>query len=472
MIKDILNKSYYKIRIIITFSFVTVLLVVVMSVVSYQFIKNLYLEELTDHVNTVSQLLSKQIDDAYLTLLHFGAPIETTENYFKEIFNRNISNGITQEIFVFDDKLNVIVHLRPDVGYGKQESRLLIYRKEIDDLQIHQSTATMPFKGDDGNWYLWGFYRLDQKYFLAFRESASRLQRVENFAVIFWYFGLGFTLLTIICGWIIASSITRPINKLVRFSQEIGKGNQSAKTPEEIKGEIGILSQAMGNMQKELIGSQNEREKILAQIAHEIRNPLGGIELLANLTKEDLKAEGRSVEYIENILKEVSGLKTLITAYLDYSKPVLPKPGWIDLSNLLKEIENVFKKEIKIKNAKLESNLQLKKIFFDSDHLKQILINLVANSLESISKNGKISLQSQTNGRYWKISVSDNGAGIPEENLETIFNPFFTTKKDGTGLGLAICKKLCTENKADLIIENNSNKGCTFTLIKEIINES
>lgn len=472
MIKSILNKSYYKIRIILTFGFVTVLLVVVMSIVSYQFIKNLYLEELTDHVKTVSHLLSKQIDEAYLTLLHFGSPIETTENYFREIFDRNIRNGIAQEIFIFDDKFNLIVHSNPRVSYSKYEPRLLIYKKEIDDLQIHHSSTSTPLKGDDGNWYLWGFYRIDNKYFLAFRESANRLQRVEDFAVIFWYFGLGFTLLTIICGWIIASSITKPINKLVKFSHEIGKGNQSAKMPEKIKGEIGILSQAMDNMQKELIESQNEREKILAQIAHEIRNPLGGIELLANLTKEDLKAEDRSVKYIENILKEVGGLKTLITAYLDYSKPVLPKPGWIDLSNLLKEIENVFKKEIKIKNAKLESNLQLERIFFDSDHLKQILINLFANSLESISKSGKISLQSQTNGRYWKISVSDDGAGIPEENLKVIFNPFFTTKKDGTGLGLAVCKKLCTENKAELIIENNSNKGCTFTLIKEITDES
>ena len=69
------------------------------------------------------------------------------------------------------------------------------------------------------------------------------------------------------------------------------------------------------------------------------------------------------------------------------------------------------------------------------------------------------------------IKVSDNGAGISKDNLKSIFTPFFTTKKNGTGLGLAISKKLCKENFADLIVENNSTAKTTFSIIKEAVNE-
>ncbi len=70
-----------------------------------------------------------------------------------------------------------------------------------------------------------------------------------------------------------------------------------------------------------------------------------------------------------------------------------------------------------------------------------------------------------------QINFSDNGPGIKEENLARIFEPFFTTKKDGTGLGLAICKKLCNENKAELLVENNKENGSSFTIIKDITSD-
>jgi signal transduction histidine kinase len=117
-------------------------------------------------------------------------------------------------------------------------------------------------------------------------------------------------------------------------------------------------------------------------------------------------------------------------------------------------------------------NTKINKVYFDENHLRQILINLVSNSLESTSGEGKIMLAASANSSHWEIKVSDNGSGISEDDMSLIFNPFFTTKKNGTGLGLSIIKKLCKENKAEISVINNSDKGSTFTIKKEIINES
>ncbi|HVO74349.1 MAG TPA: HAMP domain-containing sensor histidine kinase, partial [Ignavibacteriaceae bacterium] len=224
---------------------------------------------------------------------------------------------------------------------------------------------------------------------------------------------------------------------------------------------------------------------------HEIRNPLGGIELLANLARENLISrslnsvysfpdpynEGsidndlKNKEYLDKILKEVNGLKSLITSYLNYSRPVQIKLVWVNLPKLMNEVKDIFKKQLSEKDIKLVIDSRVNIIYFDEDHLRQILINLIINSIDSVSTGGIIRMISLYKDKQWVISVSDNGSGIKEKDLLYIFEPFFTTKKNGTGLGLAISRKLCVENKAKIAVQNNPDLGTTFTITKEVINE-
>ncbi len=463
------EKYYYKVRIIIIFCVVTLIIVVLMSIVSYNYTRSLYLNQLSEEVNVVTKMLSEQIDKKYLDVLSLGTPTKSTRDYFRNIFNRSGSK-LHSEIFIFNKNFNTVVNSDTGIAAGTFEPRLLINQKDIFELSPGEGTASIPFKGNDGKWYMWGFYRLKPDYWLAVRESATRLQKVEELSTIFWSFGLGGVILTIVLGWLVARSITKPVNKLVEFSTGIGKGNFDTPMPGKMHGEIGTLARAMENMKDSLAKNQKEKEELLAQIAHEIRNPLGGIELLANLTKEDLQKENKDTGYLNKILKEVHQLKMLITSYLNYSRPIKTNPVEVDLTKFSKEIENIFNKQLKSKDTKLLFDCPINKILFDENHLRQVIINLVSNSLESISEKGKIEIYTRIRDHSWEIGIKDNGSGIAVDNLKSIFNPFFTTKKEGTGLGLAICKKLCSENKAELIAKNNSDKGSTFIITKEIIN--
>ena len=203
---------------------------------------------------------------------------------------------------------------------------------------------------------------------------------------------------------------------------------------------------------------------MLAQIAHEIRNPLGGIELLAGLVKEDLLKQGGQTEYIDRILSEISGLKSLISAYLNYSRPAPAKPEWVTISRVAEGTVSLFRDQIRKKQVEVSIDTGEVRVWFDPHHLRQILTNLLANSLQAVDSGGTIRITTSRTRHAVQLLVSDSGVGIPAKNLEKIFEPFFTTHANGTGLGLAISKKLCQENNAAIRVESSPGRGCTVII--------
>jgi signal transduction histidine kinase len=468
----LIKNSYYKLKIILTFCIVTIALVILMSRLSYVFIRNIYLAQMKEQVKNLTTAISKQINSTSLNMLEYGLPTKTTSGYFLELFKKNLSEDNTNSAFLFDDKFKVFIHSDQSVRPGKEETLLFLYRDEIFGIKPGFNSVTLPFKGDDGQWYLLGFYRLNKNFWVAIKESAQRLEKVEDFSKIFWFIGFGGTLLTIIMGWLLSRSITKPIDKLVSFSHQIGEGNFVDAVPKNLKGEIKVLSDAMQKMSSDLSKNQKEKENMLAQIAHEIRNPLGGIELLANLTKEDFHKGSIKEDYLNKILAEINGLKSLISSYLNYSRPTLASPTLTDIARIIEEVKDIFQKETNEKNVKFVLNLELYKIWFDHNHLRQILTNLISNSLEAIEMNGEIYIESYIKENKSYLSISDNGMGITQENLNHIFDPFYTTKKEGTGLGLSISQKLCLENQSQLFVESSKGKGTSFIVRKENTNEA
>jgi signal transduction histidine kinase len=344
------------------------------------------------------------------------------------------------------------------------EPSLYLNKSEIDALDICSSITSLPFKSKTGNWYMWGFYKLTDNHWLAVRENALRLKKVELFAMYFWYIGIGGVILTIFAGLFVAKKIVDPINQLVWFSKQIGSRNFNEIKPDKVTGELKILADAMELMKNNLMKHHKEKEEMLARIAHEIRNPLGGIELLANLTKEDLLKEKKNTNYIDGILKEISGLKELITSYLDYSKPAHANPHLCNLSSTFSEIQNIFAKNSTDKQITINCVQTSDNILFDPSHLRNILVNLVSNSLDATSYGGKITIDFISQNGHSEIIINDTGNGISKEAESKIFEPFFTTKKQGTGLGLAISKKLCEENNAELFLRESSSMGSTFII--------
>ncbi len=463
-LKHILSFHSLRTNIIFSFSIVSILLVVTTALLSYSFIRKLYLEQLSEQVNLFTTSISLQIEKRYLKTLTFGKLSGTSLDYFQEILTRNVFDNSIQESFIFDHNFILIAHSDETKILGEQDHRLMLNKSEIDALDVRSTTSSLPFKGNDNQWYMWGFVRLTDNHWLAIRESASRLQRVEEFSRYFWLIGIFSVAVTILISIQIARRIALPVEKLVAFSKSIGCGDYDTDEPSNIKGDLKILSDALNAMRKGVIKHHKEKEEILAKIAHEIRNPLGGIELLASLTKEDLEKDKKNAVYVEKILQEVSGLKDLITAYLQYSKPLKANPCWCDVNSITNDVLNLFIQRTSEKKCNVVVENLTQKVWFDQSHLRNVMANLVSNSLDTLPSGGQIKISSSQQNGFINISVNDSGNGIDLKNQSDIFEPFFTTKSSGTGLGLAISKKYCEENNAYLILEKTGSNGTTFTI--------
>ena len=204
-------------------------------------------------------------------------------------------------------------------------------------------------------------------------------------------------------------------------------------------------------------------------LAHEIRNPLGSIKGFAQLIMEQEKNKktfGEINDHLNIIIAESKRLEALTDELLLYSRISDYKPEEFELGSLIDEsIKNITANlnsgHVDFK-ATVPEKLHLKT---DYNKLKQILINIIQNSVESIGEKGFVEVIAQDRNKYAEISVRDNGCGMDKETLSNAFKPFFTTKARGTGLGLAIVEKLVKSLGGQIELKSEPKKGTDFKII-------
>ncbi len=453
----------FRTRTILLFSIITTALVIVMSRVSYYTVKEIYLNQLTDQVLLTTRVVMTRFNTQHVRYLNAKDERTMAGAYYTAYLAEQKRTLKLEDLSIFNEDLQTLASTDSGNAVGFVEPALLFSRTEIQSLGNGESVTSLPFKGEDGRWYLWGFCRIDDGHWLSIRENADRLARVEQLSLVFWGIGLAGILVTLGGGILLVRTLARPIDRLTRFSRELGKGNWEAPVPQDVKGELASLAQAMHLMREDLLARQKEKETILAHIAHEIRNPLGGIELLTGLIKEDLEKEHKNSEYAQKILNEIGGMKSLVNNYLNFGRASVAHPEDIEVSEIAAEVTNLLQTRLKEKNIEV-TVAESGSVRFDRNHLRHILINLMTNAIEAVPEKGQIVIRTKVDGESNLLEISDNGPGIADEMRRTIFEPFFTTHSNGTGLGLAICRKLCGENGAEISVRNNESTGCTFTV--------
>jgi two-component system, NtrC family, nitrogen regulation sensor histidine kinase GlnL len=215
---------------------------------------------------------------------------------------------------------------------------------------------------------------------------------------------------------------------------------------------------------------------LAAGLAHEIRNPLGGIKGAAQLLRRSLDRDSSLLEYTHIMTREVDRVNLLIEQLLDLSRPA--KLEIVPL-NIHEVLEDVLLLELK---TKAKPTITVKKLFdpslppirVDRNRLTQVFLNLVRNGCQAMDGSGTLTIttrldtdryvRGQGTGRskfIW-VEIADQGIGIKEEDLLHIFSPFFTTKNSGTGLGLAVCYWIIKEHGGIIRVETSEGKGSTF----------
>lgn len=292
------------------------------------------------------------------------------------------------------------------------------------------------------------------------------------------------TLLVMIIAAIIAVQLTillshhfsRPLKDLAAFCQEKGKGNSAEETDLFLSrdDEIGVLAHSIKGMlhsieEKKQLEKRMERIERLASmgqmasgIAHEIRNPLAGIKTTTQVLASRLQLDERNQILFQGVIREIDRVNRIITNLLNLARPREPQTRLILVHEVVNQVLILLEKENIDKHIQFCNQISKDLHYLiDPDHFKQIIINLSLNAVNAIEHGGKVNFSSGNEGEF---IIRDEGKGIAIEDLDKIFDPFYTTSPSGTGLGLSMVYQLVLQNNGEIEIKSEQDKGTTFIL--------
>jgi signal transduction histidine kinase len=208
-----------------------------------------------------------------------------------------------------------------------------------------------------------------------------------------------------------------------------------------------------------------------ASVAHEIKNPLGAIGIHIQLIRKAL--QGKTAVNPRPILKnldvvseEVERLNKIVVDFLFAVRPMNIKPEKTDLNALMHEILDFVRAELAAGGVKLEEKFtrRLPRVFIDSKAMKQAVLNIIKNAMAAMPDGGTLTVATGKKDELVRLVISDTGIGIAADNLDKIFEPYFTTRESGSGLGLTNVLKIIKEHRADIAVDSEPGRGASFII--------
>lgn len=338
-------------------------------------------------------------------------------------------------------------------------------------LQDEEAHA-IPVQTSDGRYYVMVLLRNDKGE--AERQAAQPLLATLGILLIS-------TLVTIVLVW----RFTRPIANLSNAAREVAAGNLSVRVPERASyDEMGQLARNFNEMARELEKTrelegqlqQAEKSAVIGRlgsaIAHEIRNPLNYINLTldhlrSKFAPEEPDRKESFVKLTSQLKDEVARINQQISDFLNYSRPANVDLRPIDARQVVEDSLRIVEAQAAENNIKIAvvEHEDVPQIMGDPEFLRSVFNNLFINAVQAMGTGGgSLNVRISPEPRHVRFEISDTGSGISEENLEKIFEPYFSTKETGTGLGLAIVQKIVDVQNGTIEVESKVDDGTRFVL--------
>ncbi|HEY3298416.1 MAG TPA: GAF domain-containing protein [Armatimonadota bacterium] len=204
--------------------------------------------------------------------------------------------------------------------------------------------------------------------------------------------------------------------------------------------------------------------QLAANIAHEIRNPLSSIKGAAQFMKGEDSDSAAVREFLDIIIEEVNVLNKITTEFLDYARPSNLSLTEVDINEVIQRTLQLLQPEIAKHGIDVVQHFgqRLPQIMADGRQLDQVFRNIILNAQQAMTDGGRLSVITRTSRRGVSVIVEDTGVGIPEDQIDQIFQPFFTTKTKGTGIGLAIVDKIVDKHGGDISVRSIPGRGTRF----------
>ena len=331
----------------------------------------------------------------------------------------------------------------------------------------------------------------------SLKEMETMISKIEIHSIILAIITIAF--LSFVLGFLFLRFINIPIRKLTETMKKAEEGDFTVRASVKGRDEMGSLAENLNIMIEKLHLAKQEAEQyhqeliqradrmasigeLASGIAHEIRNPLAGIQGAIQILAEGFPREDPRTQVTDEIQKQIYKLERLVKDLLNYTKPVPANYLPMDINQLVDKVLSFFitqrgrSEDFKIEKSFFSS---LPKTMIDPNSMEQAFLNIILNAQKAMPEGGTFTVstlafpQRMDDGkeaREVQIIFEDTGVGIPRENLPRIFNPFFSTRPDGTGLGLSITKNIVEQNGGKIEVKSQVHVGTKFIITLPAIN--
>jgi len=469
------------------------LLLVVVGLIGYL---HTYRENnsLATQMENRARLLRRTVGEQYI-----DAAIKSDESTLRRLANELYRNERFESLSLYDADGRCIWHFysrlkdrklpNHQIDVLKQGTPFLLNRSLFQNRRVYEVIVPLA-RGPE----LYAFLKIDY----PLREFS------ENLRTNYYLLGIvtaGFVIASILWAWLISNTILRPVDWLTQGVKEVARGDFSTHIPSSSPRELAILTENFNQMVSKLKSTRAELNRhqdsleetikriraeleethrklshseklaaigqLAAGVAHEINNPLTSIRMLSQLLLDELKEE-RPAQNLKEILNQSRRCQKIVKGLLTFARDRKAHYRTVDINSLLKSSLNSLSKQKTFKNIEVVNKLSVEPIFVegDSEQLGEVFTNIMLNAEKAMEGKGMLTVESSLTDDMVKISIVDTGCGIPRENLNKIFDPFYTSSKreQGTGLGLSISYGIVHEHQGSIEVESQVGKGSVFTV--------
>ena len=282
----------------------------------------------------------------------------------------------------------------------------------------------------------------------------------------------------------LARRYTFPIQRLVLKVRRVADGDLSVTVPVDSSDEIGELARSFNEMVEQLRERKNLEERLheaehlsrvgqlASGIAHEIRNPLNYISLAIDHLKDEMRSacpekQADMGAIADTIKEEVRKANYMVLNFMNYGRPLKLRRTHVAYGEIIDRALTVLQVKLSEQKVTVQVDLDpdLPPLYCDQELIRNCLFNFITNGAQAMPQGGVITLGASVRDGYFRLTFTDQGTGISPEDLEKIFQPYFTTKEAGIGLGLAITDRIIREHGGRIEAESQPGVGTTITVL-------
>ncbi|WP_434387382.1 ATP-binding protein [Melittangium boletus] len=429
-------------------------------------------DELGSSLSALAAATAAQVNGERMLTLEPGDDVTETRtwrNLVRQLTDVRDASGL-RRVFLVDTAGRVRVDVGGGLPVGAEAPELARDRLELSRVFAGQRAASQVlFQGSDGLLYKTGYAPVRREGqvvgAVAVEGSAAFFGPLARLSRSFAAASVGALGVLALVALVTARGLARPLRRLMDSALRIGRGDLTTPVPPEPTREIGVLARELEVMRGALESRDRQLKLMLAGVAHEVRNPLGGISLFSGLLAEDLAAGALQDAggHVTRIQHEAAYLQRIVEDFLAFAReqPVSRAP--VAALALLREASDLLAADATARQVEVVVVADAAMLEADGSLLTAAVVNLVKNAVQASAPGGLVQVTGRDAGPHYRIQVRDGGAGIPEAERERVFEPFFTTREKGTGLGLPLSRKIARAHGGELRLLSTP-EGTTFEL--------